>query len=58
MSKDKISDTYAGAPGAVKSPTAKAYDLFKTFRHAPANANTASEDKSSQPAAPAAKPEK
>ena len=38
MSSDKIPDKYAGAPAAAKSSKAQAYDLFKTFRHAPANA--------------------
>ncbi|HWA49968.1 MAG TPA: hypothetical protein VG742_16980 [Dongiaceae bacterium] len=52
MSSEKISEAYAGAPGAAKSPKAKAYDLFKTFRHAPANA------KEDLPPVPAIKPEK
>jgi hypothetical protein len=55
MSSDKISDKYAGAPGAVKSPKAKGYDLFKTFRHPPANAKDSPAD---LPATPVAKPEK
>jgi hypothetical protein len=55
MSSDKIPDKYAGAPGAVKSSKAQAYDLFKTFRHAPANAN---EGRADLPATPAVKPEK
>jgi hypothetical protein len=55
MSSDKVPDKYAGAPGAAKSSTAKAYDLFKTFRHAPANAK---ESQADLPAAPVIKPEK
>ena len=55
MSSDKIPDKYAGAPGAAKSPKAKGYDLFKTFRHAPANAKESATD---LPATPAVKPEK
>jgi hypothetical protein len=55
MSSDKIPDKYAGAPGAVKSPKAKGYDLFKTFRHAPPNAK---EGQADLPATPAIKPEK
>ncbi len=55
MSSDNISDKYAGAPGAAKSSKAKAYDLFKTFRHAPANAK---ESEADVPAKPVIKPEK
>jgi hypothetical protein len=55
ISSDKIPDKYAGAPGAVKSPKAKGYDLFKTFRHAPANAK---ESQADTPTTPVIKPEK
>jgi hypothetical protein len=55
MSSDKILDKYAGAPGAAKSSKAKAYDLFKTFRHAPAGGKEAQAD---LPATPVIKPEK
>ena len=55
MSSDKISDKYAGAPGAAKPSKAKAYDLFKTFRHAPANVKDSQAD---LPATPVIKPEK
>lgn len=55
MSSDKNTDKYAGAPGAVKPAQAKTYDLFKTFRHAPANAK---EGQADMPATPAIKPEK
>jgi hypothetical protein len=36
MPSGKIPNEYAGAPGAKKSPKTQVYDLFKTFRHAPA----------------------
>lgn len=55
MSSDKIPDKYAGAPAAAKSSKAQAYDLFKTFRHAPANAK---ESQAEPPATPAIKREK
>ncbi len=55
MSSEKIPDKYAGAPGAAKSSKTKTYDLFKTFRHAPANAR---EGQTDLPATPAIKPEK
>lgn len=55
MSSDKIPSKYAGAPGAAKSAKAPVYDLFKTFRHAPADAK---ESQADAPATPAIETEK
>jgi hypothetical protein len=35
MSSDKVTNKYAGAPGAKKLPQNEGFDLFKTFRHPP-----------------------
>lgn len=56
MSSDKLPDKYAGAPGATRSAKTPVYDLFKTFRHAPANATK--ESSADLPARPVIKPEK
>ena len=55
MTSSKRPDKYAGAPGAAKSPSEPVYDLFKTFRHPPANAKQSPAD---LPETPVIKPEK